>query len=126
MAASPIKSYLGSNTNVVTGSFTDGPSVAQGSTGTWFASGSLVIEDLVNSQNSFNVRLWDGTTVISSGVLNILNTAEQGQITLSGYLASPAGNLRLSVVAVNHNSAFMAFNLSGDSKDCGISAFRIV
>ncbi len=125
-AAGPIKNYLGGNVNVVTGSFTDGPVVAQGATGTWFASGSIVLEDVTNAQNAFNVRLWDGTTVISSGTCNILSSAQQVQISLSGYLATPAGNLRISVEAANHNSAFMAFNLSGDSKDCGISAYRIL
>ena len=126
VSSTPIKNYLSGNVNIVTGSFTDGPSVAQGVTGTWFVSGSLVIEDTINAQNAFNVRLWDGSTVISSGTCNVLSSAQQVQITLSGYLASPAGNLRMSVEAVNHNSAIMAFNLSGDSKDCGISAYRIV
>jgi hypothetical protein len=124
-SASPIKNALGSNVNIVTGSFTDGPSVAQGSTGTWAVSGSVVIEDLTNAQNQFNVRLWDGTTIIASGVVNIISSYEVGMCHLSGYLATPAGNLRISVEAVNHNSAFMAFNLSGDSKDCNISAYRI-
>ncbi len=103
----------------------DGPSVAQGSTGTWFVSGTITITNL--AATATQVKLWDGTTVIASAFFNDnVNTTVSTSISLSGFLASPAGNLRISARDTLGTGGSMVFNASGNSKDCTISAFRIV
>jgi hypothetical protein len=49
-----------------TANYFDGPSVAQGSTGTWFGTGTMTLTDSGGAQN-FYCKLWDGTTVMASG-----------------------------------------------------------
>jgi hypothetical protein len=115
---------LGSNTAIASGSYTDGPSCAQGTSGTWFASGTITVKFTGNC--ILAVKLWDGTTVISSARLLGTATAFQDTWTLalSGYITSPAGNIRISANGSAANATFQ-FNDSGNSKDCTISAIRI-
>jgi hypothetical protein len=102
----------------------DGPSVAQGTTGTWFVSGTVTIVD-TSGAAAFQVKLWDGTTVVAStqGLTNAANVV--GSISVSGVIASPAGNLRISVKDLNFASGKILFNNSGNSKDSTITAVRI-
>lgn len=107
-----------------TGSFFTGPTVAQGTAGTWFASGSVTLIDTgVGAQ--FNVKLWDGTTVIASAAVATTAANEQVVVALSGYLASPAGNIRISVQDATATTGVIKFNSSGASKDATVSAIRI-
>jgi len=100
----------------------DGPNVAQGSTGTWFASGTVSVS-APQGQNVW-AKLWDGTTVIASAGF-LLNAANHSNtISLSGYITSPAGNIRISVRYPNGFSSIQ-WNVTGNEKDSTISAFRI-
>lgn len=104
-------------------SYFDGPSVAQGTAGTWFVSGSVTITDTGGSA-IYYAKLWDGTTVIASGSIKAgSNTAVV--VALSGYLSAPAGNLRISVRDLSNTTGVILFNVSGNSKDSTISAIRI-
>lgn len=107
-----------------TGTYFDGPSVAPGSSGTWFVSGTVTLID-TGATAAFNCKLWDGTTVIASARGSNWNVAAQTTVTLSGYIASPAGNLRISVNDVTATTGKILFNSSGNSKDSTISAIRI-
>lgn len=107
-----------------TGTFIDGPSVAQGTSGTWFASGTVTLSDTAGSA-TYYAKLWDGTTVIASAVAQSINIGGSIDIALSGYLATPAGNLRISVKDITSASGKIIFNTSGTSKDATISAIRI-
>ena len=73
----------------------DGPSVSQGTTGTWFASGFVTLIDGVAASNVF-CKLWDGTTVIANGRGTIVSTSQPVTLTLSGIITSPAGNIKIS------------------------------
>lgn len=109
-----------------TSNYFDGPSVAQGSTGTWFCSGTVTLLDPSGAQDNMAVKLWDGTTVIASTAVTVGTQANQGcAISLSGYLASPAGNLRISVRDTTTTTGLIKFNFSGNSKDSTITAYRI-
>lgn len=101
-----------------------GPTVAQGTTGTWFAHGVVTVRDAAGAA-AFNVKLWDGTTVISSTRVNTPSANVTGVAHLSGYLASPAGNIRISVKDVTTTNGTIAFNDSGNSKDGSIFVIRI-
>ena len=109
--------------NNVSNYFT-GPTVAQGSTGTWFASGTVSLID-TTAVAGFDVKLWDGTTVIASARAANPSTGVGITVSLSGYLASPAGNIRISVRDVTSTGGTIRFNGTGESKDSTLSAIRI-
>lgn len=125
VAASPIKASLGADVALNnTANFFDGPSVAQGTVGTWFASGQVTITDTASGAAYF-LKLWDGTTVIDSAAVNTTAASILGVVSLSGFLASPAGNIRISVRDITSVSGKIIFNSSTNSKDSTITAFRI-
>ena len=110
-----------------TGLYFDGPSVAQGSSGTWFASGTVTVGGAgLAAGDVFNIKLWDGTTVISSteATYEGPNGSLSKSVSLSGMLATPAGNLRISVNSATRTNLIL-FNASGNSKDSTITAIRI-
>jgi hypothetical protein len=121
--AATTNSLVGAVTMTTAGVYYDGPSVAQGATGTWFASGNATVSvPLVG--NLVLCRLSDGTTTIDSGALQ--SAASQiVTIHLSGYLASPAGNLRISCTNATTNGGTIATGNGSDQKASTISAFRI-
>jgi len=121
----PLRASLGADVLLNnTANYFDGPSVAQGSVGTWWVSGCIVAQDTAGAAAIFS-KLWDGTTVIASGVLYIPVAGAYGTTHLSGYITSPAGNLRISCKDGNTTSGLIKFNFSGNSKDSTISAYRI-
>lgn len=105
-----------------TGTYFDGPSMAQGGTGTWWVTGTVTILDTGADIDS--VKLWDGTTVISSAQVSVPAANLFTTVTLSGFLASPAGNIRISVKP-GSTTGTMKFNASGNSKDSSIFGIRI-
>jgi hypothetical protein len=94
ITGSPVNNSLGGAVTMTTqNTYYDGPTVAQGSTGTWFASGNATVAG-VAANNLILCKLWDGTTVIDSATLQPSNGLSV-TLHLSGYLATPAGNLRI-------------------------------
>jgi hypothetical protein len=125
--ASPIKASLSSdvalNSNLV---YFDGPSVAQGSAGTWVVSGTVTVVDS-SGPATFSAKLWDGTTVIASCTTTSFGANNPVSLSLSGFLASPTGNLRISVIDANASPAGkIKANTSGNGKDSTIMAIRVV
>jgi hypothetical protein len=102
----------------------DGPSVAQGSTGTWYVSGGVTVQDTTTTAAIY-AKLWDGTTVIDSRAFDTSASTFYGNLFLSGIITSPAGNLRISVRDVSTTSGKIIFNRTGNSKDSSITAVRI-
>jgi hypothetical protein len=72
-----------------------------------------------------NAKLWDGTTVIASAQTNTTGATGSAMISLSGYIVSPAGNIRISCQDITSTSGKITFNQSGNSKDATITAFRV-
>ncbi len=122
---SPITNSLGSDVALNnTANYFDGPSIAQGTSGTWLVNGTVTLTDTAGAA-TFVAKLWDGTTVIDSGAFTTAGANNNGSIALSGYLATPAANLRISVRDSTSTSGKIQFNQSGNSKDSTISAIRI-
>lgn len=121
-----ITDSLGANVSLSnTGLYFDGPSIAQGSSGTWFASGTVSLVDTAGAAN-FKCKLWDGTTVIAANTTNSTGINAYTLISLSGYLASPAGNIRISCNDATSTSGVIGANATSlGNKDSTISAFRI-
>jgi hypothetical protein len=122
---SDITASLGSDVSLSsTGSFFDGPSVAQGSSGKWHASGTVTLQGA--GSDTYNCKLWDGTTVISSSrVTQGTSGSAVATISLSGNISSPAGNIRISCQDVSGTTGLIRFNVSGASKDSTLTATRI-
>lgn len=116
---------LGSDVNLNnTSSYFDGPSTSQGSSGTWFVIGKVTVRD-TSAAASFLVKLWDGTTTIDSAVINSSGANLYTCCTLFGIIASPAGNLRVSVKDLTSTSGVMRINASAEGHDSSIAAFRL-
>lgn len=116
-------SLAGAVTMTTAVTYYDGPSVAQGSTGTWFSSGNATIS-APQASDQILCKLWDGTTLIDSGYAQTGNGL-LASIHLSGYLASPAGNLRISCTNATRNGGTIATGNGIDAKASTVSAFRI-
>lgn len=121
----PITASLGANVTLNnTATYFDGPSIAQGTAGTWFVVGSVVLNDSAGASN-FSFKLWDGTTVIDSGRQASLGANNQIKVTMAGYIVSPAGNLRVSAKDESTTNGAMLYTASLEGKDCTITAIRI-
>jgi hypothetical protein len=108
-----------------TANYFAGPTVAQGSTGTWFASGTVTVLDTAGAAGFF-AKLWDGTTVIASCAYTTGGANFNGGIVLSGFITSPAGNLRIDVRDITSTSGVIKANqTSNGNKDSTITAYRI-
>lgn len=106
-----------------TTTFFDGPSIAQGSTGTWSATGQATVAGA--SGDSIVCKLWDGTSVIDASVVTITAASAQLDMHLSGYLASPGGNIKISCKDTSSTSGDIIANNSGTGKDSTVSVHRI-
>jgi hypothetical protein len=107
-----------------TANYFNGPVIAQGTTGKWFAFGTVTILDTAGSAQ-FNAKLWDGTTVIASAGATSPLANFPTTISLGGYINAPVGNLRIDVKDITSTNGVLKFNASGNSKDSIISAVRI-
>lgn len=115
---------LSSDVGIANGSFTDGPSMAQGTSGTWDVKGSVTVLDTSSTTNHIFCKLWDGTTVKASG--SAFSTAANAAwtIALGGIFSSPAANIRISCESQTGTATFK-FNFTGSSNDSTISGIRI-
>ena len=107
-----------------TANYFTGPTCAQGTTGTWFASGSVELTDSAGAA-TFICKLWDGTTVIASAAVRTTAAGTSTSCHLSGFLASPAGNIRISVKDSTSTSGTLQYNGSGESNDATLSVIRL-
>lgn len=103
-----------------TANYFSGPSVAQGTTGTWFVIGHVQVTSA--TEDNFDVKLWDGTTVIAAASEFTFSS----NITLAGVITSPAGDLRIDAKDRSTTSGIMRANTtSNGNKDSTIMAVRI-
>lgn len=105
--------------------YNNGPAIAQGSSGTWYVTGTVTITN-TSVASKFNAKLWDGTTVVASSANVSFSPGNPTSISLSGFITSPAGNLRIDVAdTAGSTSGLILFNNTGSSQDSMISAIRI-
>jgi hypothetical protein len=105
----------------VANQYFDGPSVAQGSTGVWFAIGTVSIASTTADVGT--AKLHDGTNIKASTIFRETTSLEVA-VTLGGIFTSPPGNIRISV-ASNNNTATIKANGSGVGADSHIDVFRL-
>lgn len=125
LSLSPITNSLSGDVTLNNiSNFFDGPSIAQGTSGTWWAAGVVTVQDTAGAA-TFEAKLWDGTTVIAAATFSTAAINYYTSATLCGYLASPAANIKISVKDITSTSGKILFNPSGTSKDSTLSAIRI-
>ena len=127
-STSPLLTYITKSTTasivISSAAYTDGPSVSQGSSGTWFVTASITLAN--NSASAIaSCKLWDGTTVIDSGTAGIPSAGYGTTVPLSGVIASPAGNLKVSAMGIITSNTLIESNFSGNLNDSTITAVRI-
>jgi len=101
-----------------------GPSIVQGTVGTWWVSGRVTLIDTAGGAGFF-CKLWDGTTIISSGWISSSAASFATGMNLSGFLTSPAGNITISCRDTASTSGKILFNGTGNSKDSTLSGVRV-
>ncbi len=104
--------------------YADGPSVAQGSSGTWFAAG-IVTPKCGAGADNYSIKLWDGTSVAASCFTNGFAATATAPVSLQGVFSSPAGNIRISVAPQGRTDGTLQVNASGNNKDSTIFVVRI-
>lgn len=122
-----IENTLGANVALgATGTYYTGPTIAQGTSGRWYVSGHVTVQNTVGG-DIVDVRLWDGATDIASTRMHLVSTAGTfyGVAHLSGQINNPTGNLRISVRPFSRTDGAIAYNASGEEMDSKITAFRI-
>lgn len=109
-----------------TANWFDGPSCAQGTAGTWFASGTVCFTDTAGTAN-YIVRLWDGTTIVAGCFSVSTGASGLGVAALSGIITSPAANIRISVRDSTSASGKIQSNPSGTSgnKESTLTVIRL-
>lgn len=108
-------------------SFFDGPSCAQGTSGTWFASGTVTVQDTLGVAN-ISAKLWDGTTQIATAITTVPAVNSLITMHLSGVISSPAGNIRISCKDGSSTSGKILFggaNASNLGADSTLTVVRI-
>ena len=124
VSLSEITNSLASNVAMNnTSNYFDGPSVAQGTSGTWFASGNVTVEDTA-AEAIFYCKLWDGTTVIDSAASTAASVGFPLSVGLHGILSSPAANIKISCRDASATTGEFLYNASGNSKDSTLIAIR--
>lgn len=124
-SVAPITNSIGATVALNnTANFFDGPSVAQGSVGTWFVSGTVTLNDTAQP-STFICKLWDGTTVIASGGTINLSANNVVTVSLSGIITSPAGNLRISCKDLSATTGQILATVGGVANASTLTAYRI-
>lgn len=107
-----------------TGSFFTGPTISQGSTGTWVAFGGVTLVD-TGGTSIFTLKMHDGTNIKASAVTQTIAASDPITVFLAGIFASPPGNIRIDVQDNSRTTGKILFNQSGLSSDSFLYAFRI-
>jgi len=118
---SNISNTLGADVNLNnTANYFDGPSIAQGTSGTWLVMGWVCLTDS-STAAVFAAKISDGTNDYGLIVTNIPAATFQTSATLCAIVTNPAGNLRIrardpsstngKIVATNGESRIMAIRI---------------
>ncbi len=110
---------------VANGSYTDGPTVAQGTSGVWFASGQITWLDSNAGVSNFTCKLWDGTTVIASASADRTTAGGYNSLSLSGHISAPAANIKISCKALNATTTMKGADADSNINSSKVTVFRI-
>ena len=124
---SPITNALTANVALNnTANFFTGPSVAQGSVGTWLAMGTITVGG--GSTSVMAIKIWDGTTVLASSTFASLagpGANGYGFTIIGKPITNPAGNIRISVRDLSNTDNFILYDERSLTLSSSITAIRI-
>jgi hypothetical protein len=107
-----------------TGTYFTGPSLTLGA-GVWMVFGKVTLGG-GSAGEVYNGKLWDGTTVIDSGVTYGTTTASGiTTLALMGVITDPVAAVSIAVKDTTSTSGVIYYNQSGESKDSTLTAIRI-
>lgn len=108
-----------------TSNYFTGPSMAQGTTGTWLVFGNATVTDTTAAE-VFDCKLWDGTNAAINSSQQTSVAASNGvNFPLHGIVTNPSGNMRISCRDSTATTGLIKFNMSGNSADSAIWGIRI-
>lgn len=120
----PITNSLGADVSLNnTANYFDGPSIAQGTVGIWWVSGTITVTDNAGAAE-IAAKLWDGTNLIAASGATVPSQFGIVSISLSGFITSPAGNIRISARDLTSTSGVITDNARNE-KESTITAIRI-
>jgi hypothetical protein len=127
LAGAVFQNALAANVAVnVVNQYFDGPSLALGP-GVWLVFGGVTLLDSF-ANSTWSGKLWDGATVVDSGVLQFVNGGANPNVAkmfLAGVIVNPAGNVKISVSNSISVAGVVRSNYSGAGKDSSLTAIRI-
>jgi len=121
---SVLTNSLGSPVTMTTeGTYYDGPSVAQGTSGTWLAVGQVSVSGNAVG-NYVTCKLWDGTTLIASAGIQTAGS-NIDSMPLSGMLVNPAANIKISCEDSSANGGTINSSTGAESKASTLTVIQI-
>ena len=105
------------------GTYYDGPSVAQGTSGTWLAVGQVSVSGNAVG-NYVTCKLWDGTTLIASAGIQTAGS-NYDSMPLSGMLATPAANIKISCEDSSANGGTINASTGAETKASTLTVIQI-
>lgn len=106
-----------------TGTYFTGPSVAQGATGVWLATGSVTLTDTAAAV--FYGQLTDGTNIKDSKSVSATAANQIVTMSFSGVFTSPPGNIRILIKDISTANGKILANQTGLAKDSTLTVVRI-
>lgn len=122
---SALSNYLTANLAVSSAAYTNGASVAQGTAGTWLATGQVTFLDTNAVANNLSAKMWDGTTVLAATSQIRVVAGGYTTFALVGAISSPAGDIRIACLALNSTTNMTSTNANGDIHATGITVVRV-
>jgi hypothetical protein len=116
--------YMAGPTALNASTFTDGPSAPNGISGTWFAFGTVLLNDTAAS-NQVLCKLWDGTTVIDGGTFFITAAGTPTKAVMGGNITNPAANIKVSCKSVTTATSQMLGTVLSQPNSSSVSTHRI-
>lgn len=123
-AITSVTNSLSGNVALNSANFFTGPTVAQGTSGTWFASGTVTLSDSAGAATVV-CKLWDGTTVIASTTIQV-PSGQIGSVSLSGLLTNPATNISIACRDLSSTSGLIRQVSDGTTSTANASTLSAV
>lgn len=127
VVAVTVSNSLAGNVNLTNSTaYFDGPTTTLGPLGTWLVTGQVTLSDsAVTGGVAFLAKLWDGTTVLASGIITTVTVNQAVMMGFSGVINNPVGAVKISARNSSGNAGQLLANSSLNSKDSTLTAVRL-
>ncbi len=112
------------NVAITNTGFTTAVSLAQGTTGTWLAMGTISFTN-VGAAGNFAAQLTDGATLISGAGIQNATASGNASCSLTGIITNPAGNIKLLGTGSGTMLTTVSVAALGSSNATNLTVIRI-